>query len=449
MFKKISSRLSSRPLSLTKLIAVFCLMALVAQTSLASADDGKFTERTIAERGVPKRSKPVPSATSDLKTVVLADGREALADQIIVSYKKGVSDAEKEAVHGKAAGNGRLNGKAKVKNKLGNDAEVVDIAGVADVEAAVASYAKEDVVEAAEPDYIARTMLTPNDPSFGQQYGMTRIQAPSAWNVTTGSSSVKVAVLDCGIYESGSSQQNGYPGHPDINGKVVNRRDFTGSSTGSDDFCDHGTHVAGIAAAKTNNSVGVAGVGFNVSLMNGKVLNDSGSGATSWITNGIYWATDNGAKVINMSLGGPGSCTSAYQNAINYAYQRNVVVVVAAGNAGTTALQSPASCSNVIAVASTTSTDAKSSFSTYGTWVEVAAPGSNILSTDYNGRYVQKNGTSMAAPHVAGLAGLVWSTGRFSTAQQVINQIQSTSDRISGTGSFWIHGRVNAFRAVS
>lgn len=393
-----------------------------------------------------KRGKEVRTM-NPYATTIAADGREALANRVIVGFNKGVSDADRASVHQAIAMRGAMSAKSVMK--IGYDAELVDVSGAKSLEAAISMYTGDKRVAYAEPDYMAYASATPNDPSFGNQWGMTKIQAPSAWNVTTGSSSVKVAVLDCGIYESGSSTPNGYPGHPDLNGKVVSRRDFSGSSTGPDDYCDHGSHVAGIVSANTNNAAGVAGAGWNVSLMNGKVLNDQGSGSTTAIANGIYWAADNGAKVINMSLGGAGTCSSTYQNAVNYAYNRNVVVVVAAGNNGTTAKQQPASCANVISVASTTETDGKSSFSTYGTWVKVAAPGSNIFSTDYNGGYVNKSGTSMATPIVAGMIGLMWSTGRYTTASSVMSKVYSSSDAISGSGSWWQYGRVNAYRAVS
>jgi len=132
----------------------------------------------------------------------------------------------------------------------------------------------------------------------------------TAWDVTTGNPTIKIAILDCGIYEDGSSQPHGLPGHPDINGKVIERRDFTGSVTGSDDFCNHGTHVAGIAAASTNNTIGVTGVGYNVRLLNAKVLDDTGKGLSSIVAAGIVWAADQGAHVINLSLGSRGPCTN-------------------------------------------------------------------------------------------------------------------------------------------
>jgi thermitase len=198
----------------------------------------------------------------------------------------------------------------------------------------VRAYSAEKIVKFAEPDYIAKAILTPNDTYFTNQWGMTKIQAPEAWIVTTGSSDVKMAILDTGIDQD----------HPDLASKIVANKNLTTSST-VDDLYGHGTHCAGIAAAITDNGIGVAGVGFNTSLMNVKVLDDSGSGQYSWIANGITWAADNGAKVISMSLGGS-SGSYTLQNAVNYAWNKGVVVVAAAGNNGNTARVYPAYYAN-------------------------------------------------------------------------------------------------------
>lgn len=303
-------------------------------------------------------------------------------------------------------------------------------------------------VEFAEPDFIAHITATTNDASLSQEWGMTKVQAengsgPSAWDTTIGHSSVKIAILDTGI------DQN----HEDLAAKIVANQNFTTSPT-VDDLYGHGSHVAGTAAAITNNATGVAGLGYNSALMNVKVLDDTGSGAYSWIANGITWATDNGAKVISMSLGGTSS-SSTLQNAINYAWDHGVVVTAAAGNNGSSARFYPAYYSNTIAVAATDSKDAKASWSNYGSWVDVAAPGVNIYSTLPNHsnqigttNYGTLSGTSMATPHVAGLAALVWATGICSTNSCVRSQIQNNADPISGTGTYWTYGRVNAYKAV-
>jgi thermitase len=253
---------------------------------------------------------------------------------------------------------------------------------------------------------------------------------------TTGSSSIAIAILDTGIKED----------HADLTGKVTKRTNFTDSST-SGDVYGHGTHVAGSAAALTNNQKGVAGTCPRCTLYNVKVLGDTGSGYTSWIANGMRWATDNGAKVINMSLGSP-SPSSTLQSAIDYAWSKDVVVVAAAGNRGTNAQFYPAAYGNVIAVGATDNTDAKASYSNYGSsWVDVAAPGSSILSTTVDGSYGLMSGTSMATPHVAGEAGLIWSKSGLCAASDnacVRNQIESKADQTSGTGTYWAYGRINA-----
>lgn len=305
-------------------------------------------------------------------------------------------------------------------------------------------------VEYAEPDYIATTFETTNDPGIikNLQWGMYKIKAAgkgiSAWNNTKSDLGIKIAILDTGI------DQN----NEDLNGKIVANKNCTDSST-VDDLFGHGTHVAGIAAAQTNNGVGVAGVGYMASLMNVKVLSDQGYGYYSWIADCIVWAADNGAKVINMSLGGP-SPSKTLENAINYAWNKGVVIVAAAGNSGNSSPNYPGYYKNVISVAATDQNDNKANFSSYGFWVTVAAPGVSIYSTMPNHpnaigltNYGYLSGTSMATPHVSGLAALVWSTSFGIDNNQVRRDIEGSSDRIRGTGKYWIYGRVNALSAVT
>jgi thermitase len=401
------------------MLAVVVLSAFAGNLSVAGAEDAPA---------------PLPVARA-------ADGREVAPNRIIIGFQPGIGDAEKQAVRAAPAGRSAI--AATAAETLADEADVVTVADGVSVEDAIASYAADPRVRYAEPDYVMRAFETPNDANFAQQYGMARIQAPAAWSATHGSASVKIAVLDCGIYEA----------HPDLAGKVVARRDFSGSAAGTDDRCNHGTHVAGIAGADTNNGIGVAGVGYDTALMNVKVLGDGGSGYESQITAGIRWATDNGANVINMSLGGPGACSQAYQDAIDYAWSRNVVIVVAAGNNGGTAPMQPADCNHVVSVASTDAGDARSGFSNYGAWVAVAAPGAAILSSvnpALNGGalYGVKSGTSMATPHVAGLAGLLWATQYGTSAPAVVSRLESTADPIAGTGTAWQFGRINAAAAI-
>ncbi len=394
---------------------------------------------------------PVPSANVRIGggntpgAVRLRDGREAAADRVIVRFRDNTAQGEQDDAHRIAGRRIAVRATPRPTRQIAGGSQVIEVAG-ASVEDTATAYRADPRVLYAQPDFVRYASETPFDPSTGSQYGLTRIGAPAAWNVTHGSPTIKIAVLDCGIRET----------HPDLVGKVVLSRDFTGSSFGTDDRCNHGTHVAGTASAVTNNGVGVAGVGYHTSLMNGKVLHDDSNGFDSEIANGIHWAADNGANVINMSLGGKDPCSAApvLQEAVTYAWNRNVVVVAAAGNSYNTDLQVPASCDNVVSVASTDSNDAKSSFSTYGTWVDIAAPGSSILSTvnpDISGgsTYGYKSGTSMATPHVAGVAALIFATSYGTSAQAVVNRMNATADAIAGTGTNWQVGRVNVGAAVA
>jgi thermitase len=304
---------------------------------------------------------------------------------------------------------------------------------------AVARYRATPSVLYAEVDGIVRALsFTPSDPMLPDQWGLARVEATLAWGVTRGSSTIRIAILDTGIDA----------GHGDINPKVVAARNFTTSPT-VNDRNGHGTHVAGIAAAVTNNGRGIAGLGFDSVLMNGKVLGDNGSGTWSWVASGIIWAADNGARVINMSLGGT-SHSATVEDAVNYAWGRGVVLVAAAGNSNTSTLTYPAAYVNVIAVAATDRNDARATFSNFGVWVDVAAPGVDILSTfprsGRSDRYHWMSGTSMASPFVAGLAGLVWTTPWGTSNTAVRDRIQATVDPIVTDQP--IGGRINAARAV-
>ena len=318
---------------------------------------------------------------------------------------------------------------------------VVGLGHGVDPIAAVERFNKNPNVEYAEVNglyYVIHTsgVSVPNDTYFdSDQWNMYSINATSAWYVTKGSNTVKIAILDTGI------QSN----HEDLSGKVVLSKNYSKSRTLQDKY-GHGTHVAGIAAAATNNGKGVAGVGYNCSLMNVKVLNDKGSGTWSGIANGIIWAADNGAKVINMSLGGY-TGSSTLENAVNYAWGKGVVVVAAAGNEETNTPLYPAYYGNVIAVAATDFLDELAYFSTFGNWVDVAAPGDFIPSTyplPYPYNYVYLSGTSMASPHVAGLACLLASQGR--SRDNIRAAIENTT---LYKGSYPIaNGLIDAHKAV-
>jgi thermitase len=297
-------------------------------------------------------------------------------------------------------------------------------------------------VRDAYTDRIASIAMSVNDPLLRNEWGLAKIQAATAWDVSQGAG-VKVAVLDCGIHAT----------HPDLAGKVVLERNFTASPT-TDDLCNHGTHVAGTIGAVTNNATGVAAVAPGTTILNGKVLGDSGSGFFSDIDTAIQWAADSGAKVINMSLGGSIPCPTGTQLAANYAWNRGVVLVAAAGNFGGSGAIAPANCQNVIGAAATNSKDAKAAFSNYGTEVDVAAPGVGIDSTvnpalNAGKEYASFSGTSMASPHVAGVLALIWATSYGTGPAAVRDRLFATADAVAGTGASWTYGRINATAAVA
>ncbi|MFF2317509.1 S8 family serine peptidase [Arthrobacter sp. NPDC058097] len=331
----------------------------------------------------------------------------------------------------------------------------------------IEALSRNPAVEYAEPDEVVTA--TTSDQYFPRQYALQNtgqsftntastltvaggtadadVDAVEAWSVTTGNG-VKVAVLDSGVATDNA----------DISPKVVLRANFSGAATNEDNY-GHGTHVAGIVAASSNNTVGVAGTCPGCTILAGKVLNDSGVGSSSSLANGINWAVANGAKVINMSIGVRASRN--LETAINNAWSKGVVLVAAAGNGGNQTKIYPAAYPNVIAVAATDNKDAKASFSTYGaSWVDIAAPGVNVYSTFPNHTFVLGtqnsrsfgydvgNGTSMSSPIVAATAALAFSSHPGATNASVRASVESTADKISGTGTFWAYGRVNADKAV-
>src|SRR5205823_15048136 len=193
---------------------------------------------------------------------------------------------------------------------------------------------------------------------------------------------------------------------PDLVGRVLPGYDFVDDSSDTSDRLGHGTFVAGVAAADTNNGIGIAGVAWNASILPVKVLDRSGGGTDAQIAAGITWAADNGASVINLSLGGPES-SEVLRNAIEYALSKNVVVVAAAGNEASTIPQYPAAYPGVVAVSATDWAGDLTYFSSFGPWVTLAAPGFEITGTDRDGAYETDSGTSFAAPMVAAVAALV------------------------------------------
>ena len=299
--------------------------------------------------------------------------------------------------------------------------------------------------------YVERNYLVfvCNDPMLAQQWGLARIQASQAWAMASPQRTVYIAIIDTGVDAN----------HPDLSQRM--RRYNDGSVYGyntqlnnanTNDYHGHGTHCAGIAAAHANNGVGIAGVAgvAPVQIMPVKVLNDQGFGTMSDVARGITWAANNGAHVLSLSLGGNAG-SQQLADAVNYAWNRGCLVVAAAGNNGVPAPFYPAYYENALAVAASDPNDRLTDFSQYGAWVDIAAPGSAILSTLPGNRYEAWSGTSMACPHVAGAAALIWSCAPSLTNQQLRIALENNADPVQ---PFWFggigegKGRLNLYRAL-
>lgn len=267
-----------------------------------------------------------------------------------------------------------------------------------EVEAAISDLSQQTGVVYVEPNYyVSSTEVIPNDPGWGNQYNMNAIRAPAGWARNTGAVWVTIAILDTGVDLA----------HPDLFVRILPGYDFVNNDNDPQDDHGHGTHVAAIAAASTNNGEGVAGVNWGANILPVKVLNSSATGTYANVAAGIVWAVDHGAQVINLSLGGPAP-SFVLNDAVNYAYQRGVILVASTGNAGAPSVLYPAAYDPVIAVGATDSGNNLAGFSNYGAEVDVVAPGANIYSAFPGGGYGYRSGTSMAAPHVSGLAALLW-----------------------------------------
>lgn len=252
----------------------------------------------------------------------------------------------------------------------------------------------------AEPNYLVSIQDTiPSDPMFGSQWALTNIRAPQGWDLETGSSSIVIAILDTGIDY----------GNPDFTGKALAGYDFYYNDGDPSDDHGHGTNVAGIAAAWGNNGYGISGVSWGAKILPVKVLSSFGGGSYAGVAAGIVWAANNNAHVINLSLGGtsPPSDT-VLLDAVNYAYNRGVVIVASSGNSGGSVMY-PARYANVIAVGATDSTNTWASFSNSGPEMDLCAPGVSILTTGLSNTFLNKTGTSYSTPHVSGLAAVLMS----------------------------------------
>ena len=378
-------------------------------------------------------------------------------------------------------------------NKKKKDTYILALDSSKSVKELIEDYKKTGLFKYVEPNYVGSGhgfQNTPNDTYFNRQWSNYNdgtfsasnatsdadIDTDLAWDITQGDPNLIVAILDSGAKLD----------HPEFSGRIwVNTNENEdGSDTDSNNFVDdingwdfvnndndptddhgHGTNVGGIALASGNNNLGYAGVNWNSKIMICKILDEENSGYYSWWADAIYYAVDNGASVINMSVGGDGSST-LLEDAVNYAYDNNVPVVVSTGNQNSV-IQYPAQYANAFAIGSTNPDDTRSvpffwnetSGSNYGPALDFVAPGNyiyglnNSSNTNYNYYW---GGTSQAAPHVAGLISLLLSVDSNLTVDEIRTILEETSEDevgdsedTAGWDQYYGHGRINAFQALT
>lgn len=354
-----------------------------------------------------------------------AQQSQSVPGEILIKFKPGVPDEAKEKIRDSHALQ-RINSIPQIeveKMKVPEDRR----------NQVIETLNKNPLVEFAEPNFLRQATVIPNDPLYPNQWHLPRTTAPSGWDISTGSQSVIIAILDTGIDTD----------HEDLVSKII--------GTPAEDDNGHGSLVSGIAAAATNNAKGVAGVCWSCSILSIKVLDSSGGGSDFDIAIGMTAAADQGAKVINMSLGGLAAGSQIMQDAANYAWNKGVVLVAASGNDGLNQPFYPAALDNVVAVGGSTQFDSWSPISNYGPWLDVVAPVFDIYTTSMGGGYTMGLGTSLSSPQVAGLAGLIFSASLTLTNQQVVDIILQSADDLTttiGRDDLTGWGKINMGRAL-
>lgn len=282
-------------------------------------------------------------------------------------------------------------------------------------------------IEYAEPNYILiqNELNVPNDVLYleNYQWNLPLIGTEQGWKITRGVEDVTIAVIDTGVDLE----------HPDLKNRIMKGINVLDEAAGPNDDNGHGTHVAGIIASETNNHEGGAGMTWFNKIMPVKAMGAEGYGTTFDIAKGIIWAVDHGADIINMSLGNY-QPSRVLEEAVKYAYEKDVVMVSAAGNDGSDQPTFPSSYPEVLSVAAVDYDGKRASFSNFGDYIDISAPGVYIPSTYFKGEYAALSGTSMAAPHVAGLAALLKSANPDLSNKQIMDIIQTTAVDLGAQG---------------
>jgi serine protease len=402
----------------------------------------------VATAACSSRDEVPTSIEPSAQALDLAEA-ERVPGGIVVDFKDGTSEEQFDAWEAEWGVDVEFN-----SIESADDGLTVAV-GVDDVESALERIRQHPAVESAEPLLTFRASFTPNDPDYSKQWNLRMIDMPKAWDGSKGKG-VVVAVLDTGIaYED----YDDFKQVPDLKGaKFAKGYDFVNDDEHANDDHGHGTHVAGTIAQATNNGEGVAGVAFEATLMPVKVLNHFGSGTSADIADAIRFAADKGAKVINMSLGG-GGYSQAMASAVDYARKKGVTVVAAAGNGGRARVEYPAAYPGAVAVSAVGPDGSRAPYSSYGKELDIAGPGGDKRKGDQDGIiqntidprnparsvYASYQGTSMATPHVAAVAALLYAAGA-SSPDEVEKALFAGAKRVNGQA--WTdeygHGLLNA-----
>jgi thermitase len=387
------------------------LVATLTALLLTGCSRGASLTAVGVPQAAPAAEGPRVTVRSEAPKVVLpeeADGKAAVPDEIIVRF-----DGQARPIAG-----------ATLKRPLDlPNTYVYAIAKQSYSVQAVESWEDAEDIVYVEPNYLyTTTLLGPNDPQFADSWGVADVKAPQAWATSTGAG-IKVAVIDTGVN----------PNHPDLAGQVLQGADLVNNDNDATDDHGHGTHVAGTVSAIANNLKGVAGVAPDAKIIPIKVLAANGSGKNDDIAEGILKAAALGAKVINMSLGGPDN-SQTLEAAIAQVQRQGVIVIAAAGNDNVNTPFYPAANEGVIGVGAVDSNHRKASFSNYGDYLDICAPGVSIGSTGFQGNYTKLSGTSMASPHVAGAAAVLLAAHPNLKAAQISRLLNNTGKATTGFG---------------
>lgn len=375
-------------------------------------------------------SQMIRQSKSDVEHLASGSEERWVPNRIIVQPRVGLSESELKGVLRSVGG--------QVVDRIdGIDARVVELPPQASEKAVAALLSKNPRLEFAELDRLVSVNALVNDPYYGSAWHLPKIGAHIGWDITMGNG-VTIAILDTGVDSA----------HPDLSARIVPGWDFVLNSADTSDLHGHGTKVAGTAAATTNNGVGVASLAGDSSLMPIRIADATGYASYSNIAKGLTWSADKGARVANISISGVAG-SSTVLSAAQYMRSKGGVVVAGAGNSG--AEEGIGATDAIISVSGTTSSDVKASWSSYGNYVDLAAPGASIYTTTRGGGYGSASGTSFAGPVVAGAVALMMAANPSLSPSQLEKLLLSTTVDLGAAGwdKYFGHGRVDVAAAVA